>query len=112
MIYTYVLTKTARRSKQLALMFILLNKSRNLSISCHFQAIDALKTATRSKPVAPMFMLLGKTQMKAKQFKEATESFEQALHLYVSLFFLLSLYCLMKHGQPYMSHVMSQENLS
>ena len=29
-------------------------------------------------------MLLGKTQMKAKQFKEATESFEQALHLYVS----------------------------
>ena len=31
-----------------------------------------------------MFMLLGKTQMKAKQFKEATESFEQALSLYVS----------------------------
>ena len=52
--------------------------------SCSFQAIDALKTAARSKPVAPMFMLLGKTQMKAKQFKEATESFEHALQLYVS----------------------------
>lgn len=44
---------------------------------------------TRIRPVAPVFMLLGKTQMKAKSFKDAIESFERALALYVSNFELL-----------------------
>ncbi|XP_046576439.1 LOW QUALITY PROTEIN: uncharacterized protein LOC124284394 [Haliotis rubra] len=43
------------------------------------KAIDALKNATRVKPVGSLFMLLGKTQMKAKHFKDAIDSFEMAL---------------------------------
>ncbi|KAJ8298279.1 hypothetical protein KUTeg_024810, partial [Tegillarca granosa] len=46
------------------------------------KAIDALLSATRVKPIAPMFMLLGKTQMKAKEYQDAIESFEKALQLY------------------------------
>ena len=36
------------------------------------------------KPVAPLFVLLGKTQMKAKLWKDAVESFEKALEIVVS----------------------------
>ncbi|XP_064609394.1 LOW QUALITY PROTEIN: uncharacterized protein LOC135473473 [Liolophura sinensis] len=46
------------------------------------KAVDVLMAETRIRPVAPVFMLLGKTQMKAKTFKDATESFERALALY------------------------------
>ncbi|VDH90326.1 Hypothetical predicted protein [Mytilus galloprovincialis] len=46
------------------------------------KAIDALEAATRVQPVPSMFMLLGKTQMKAKEFLKAIESFNKALELY------------------------------
>ncbi|XP_071127902.1 uncharacterized protein [Mytilus edulis] len=49
------------------------------------KAIDALEAATRVQPVPSMFMLLGKTQMKAKEFLKAIESFNKALELYVKL---------------------------
>ncbi|KAK6173455.1 hypothetical protein SNE40_016901 [Patella caerulea] len=50
------------------------------------KAIDALTAATKTvrdqgdkKTAAPLFMLLGKTQMKAKRFKNAVTSFNEAL---------------------------------
>ena len=49
-----------------------------------FQAIAALVGATKVKPVAPLFLLLGKTQMKAKLWKDAVQSFEKALEIVVS----------------------------
>ncbi|WAR00024.1 TTC6-like protein [Mya arenaria] len=46
------------------------------------KAIDALMLSTRSNPKPSMYMLLGKTQMKAKKFKVAVDSFNLALSLY------------------------------
>ncbi|XP_059155839.1 uncharacterized protein LOC131940934 [Physella acuta] len=43
------------------------------------KAVDALQQAARVKPSMSTFMLLGKTYMKAKQFKEAADSFKLAL---------------------------------
>ena len=68
-----------------AMKFILTTCIRVIDIhKCYFQAIDALKAATRSKPVASLFLLLGKTQMKARMWRDAVESFEKALEIVVS----------------------------
>ena len=50
-----------------------------------FQAIEALQTAARSNPTGALAMLLGKTQMKAKRFKDAVVTFDNALELFVSI---------------------------
>ncbi|XP_044127196.1 tetratricopeptide repeat protein 6 [Bufo gargarizans] len=44
-------------------------------------AIDCLVAAIKDKPVPALIVLLGKIQMKAKKYKEASESFRQALDL-------------------------------
>lgn len=48
------------------------------------QAIEVLERATRVRPTAQLFILLGKTNMKAKKFKNAIESFQKAIKIMVS----------------------------
>ncbi|KAK6975950.1 tetratricopeptide repeat protein 6, partial [Biomphalaria glabrata] len=43
------------------------------------KAVEALQQAARAQPSASTFMLLGKTHMKARQYKEAASSFNDAL---------------------------------
>nr|XP_015206045.1 PREDICTED: tetratricopeptide repeat protein 6 isoform X1 [Lepisosteus oculatus] len=45
------------------------------------KAIDCLATTTKTRPTPPIFILLGKTQMKAKKYKDAVESFKKVLML-------------------------------
>ncbi|XP_031569552.1 uncharacterized protein LOC116304042 [Actinia tenebrosa] len=45
------------------------------------QAIEVLERATRVKPTAQLFVLLGKTNMKAKRFANAIESFQKAIQI-------------------------------
>ena len=52
------------------------------------KAIMALDNALRVTPNPPLYILLGKTQMKAKQWTDAIESFTQALHALVSYYSL------------------------
>ncbi|XP_053330275.1 uncharacterized protein LOC128504265 [Spea bombifrons] len=50
----------------------------------HSSAIKCLVSAVKDKPDPVLMTLLGKTEMKAKKYKDATESFRQALDIFSS----------------------------